>query len=60
MKHSGDIYNELKEVSLFLAQVEKTNVFSVPENYFSTLGRQILQRIKTPGPPVGGEENRPA
>lgn len=50
MKHSADIYNELKEISSFLAEMEKTNVFSVPENYFSTFNKQILQRIKAPGP----------
>ncbi|MEP6596985.1 MAG: hypothetical protein ABJA71_13615 [Ginsengibacter sp.] len=46
MKHSAEIYKELKEVSPFLAEVEKTNVFSVPEDYFSTLDKQFLQRIK--------------
>src|SRR5687767_9340881 len=49
MKHSADIYNELKEVSPFLAEVEKTNVFSVPGDYFLTLDKQILQRIKASG-----------
>ena len=46
MKHSAEIYNELKEVSPFLAGVEKTNVFSVPEGYFSALDKQLLQRVK--------------
>jgi len=46
MKHSAEIYNELKGVSPFLAEVEKTNVFSVPEDYFSALDKQFLQKIK--------------
>jgi len=45
MKHSADIYNELKVISPLLAEREKTNVFSTPENYFSTLTNKILQRI---------------
>ena len=45
MKHSADIYNELKAISPLLAEHEKTNVFSIPENYFSTLTTEILQRI---------------
>jgi hypothetical protein len=46
MKHSAEIFNELKEVSPFLSEVEKTNVYSVPENYFLNLDIQIVQRIK--------------
>jgi len=46
MKHSAEIYNELKEISSLLAEMEKTNVFLVPEDYFSTVDKQILQRIK--------------
>lgn len=46
MKHCADIYNELKEISPFLAGMEKSNVFSVPEGYFSALNTLILQVIK--------------
>src|SRR4051812_31320219 len=59
MKHSAEIYDELKELSSFLAEMEKTNVFSVPGNYFSTLDEQILQRIKAPDLPADGEKTRP-
>src|SRR5258706_3577669 len=47
MKHSPDIYNELKTISPLLAEHEKANVFSTPENYFSSLPNKILQRIDT-------------
>lgn len=46
MKHSSDIYDELKEVSPFLAGLEKTNVFSVPADYFLTLHTEVLQILK--------------
>ncbi|MEO6329529.1 MAG: hypothetical protein ABIO55_11375 [Ginsengibacter sp.] len=46
MKHSDDIYNELQEITPALAQLEKVNVFSVPENYFSGLNEQILTRVR--------------
>jgi len=46
VKHSDYIYNELQEITPALAQLEKVNVFSVPENYFSELDTQILDKIK--------------
>lgn len=45
MKHSAYIYNELREISPFLAGLGKTNIFSVPENYFSGLHTKILNKI---------------
>ena len=45
MKHQAHIYNELKEITPFLAEVVKTNVFYVPENYFSSLDTEILKKI---------------
>ncbi len=46
MKHSPLIYDELKAVSPFLAEQEKTNVFSVPQDYFSGLTGELSQKIK--------------
>lgn len=45
MKSSAYIYNELKEMTPFLAELEKINVFSVPENYFPGLATEILEKI---------------
>ncbi len=45
MKPSADIYKELKEITPFLAELERINVFSVPENYFSGLATEILEKI---------------
>lgn len=41
MKTRDDIYNELKAISPFLAELDKQNTFSVPEGYFDTLTEEI-------------------
>ncbi len=46
MKHSEHILNELKEISPFLAEIEKINIYTVPENYFSELFKQVLKKSK--------------
>ena len=46
MKHSEYILNELKEISPLLAEIEKMNVYTVPESYFSGLDKQILEKAK--------------
>lgn len=46
LKHSESILNELKEISPLLAKIEKINVYTVPENYFSGLYKQILEKAK--------------
>jgi hypothetical protein len=56
VKHSTEIYNELKDISPLLSEIEKTNVFSIPENYFLDLDRQILKRIKAASAPEGEKE----
>lgn len=43
MKYSAAIYNELKEISPFLAEMERVNVYAVPENYFEVFAEQILR-----------------
>lgn len=45
MKHAEYIYNELKEISPFLASLEKMTVFSVPKDYFLQLDTEILRKI---------------
>lgn len=47
MKHSVEIVNELFQISPFLAGLEKTNLFSVPEGYFNNLPSEILRQLKT-------------
>lgn len=44
MKHSEYILNELKKISPFLAEIEKIDVYTVPESYFSGLYKQILEK----------------
>ncbi len=46
MKHTADIYNELKEVTPYLAEIKKVNPFLVPENYFEELNINILKKIE--------------
>lgn len=43
--NSTEILNELKEISPFLATMEKVNVFQVPQNYFSQLNEKILTEL---------------
>ena len=38
---TSDILNELKTISPFLANLEKVNVFKVPDNYFDDLDKKI-------------------
>ncbi len=44
MKQPEYILDELKEISPFLAEIEKINVYTVPENYFSELFKQVLEK----------------
>ncbi len=44
MKHPEYILDELKEISPFLAEIEKINVYTVPENYFTELSKQVLEK----------------
>lgn len=46
MNNSNNILNELKEISPLLAEMEKINVFTVPEAYFDMLGENILMNVK--------------
>ena len=45
MENRTDILNELKQLSPLLAQREKLNLFSVPENYFSSVEAQVMEKI---------------
>jgi hypothetical protein len=47
MEHSVDILLELKQISPFLSEMKKINVFSVPQGYFTNLDKQILENIFT-------------
>ncbi|UAY52356.1 hypothetical protein [Ferruginibacter albus] len=42
MNLNDDIRSELKELSPFIADMEKTNVFTVPDDYFSVLPETLL------------------
>lgn len=46
MKFSTEIFDELKLVSPLLADIEKRNVFSVPEGYFEVLAINVLKGIR--------------
>lgn len=45
MKESTEILNELKGISPTLAEIEKVNVFSVPEGYFVGLDEKIATTV---------------
>lgn len=45
MKSSTEILNELKAISPVLAEIEKVNVFSVPEGYFIGLDEKIATTV---------------
>ena len=47
MENRIDILNELKELSPFIAAMEKVNVFTVPQGYFEHLGADIMMGIET-------------
>ena len=46
MKTRNDILDELRELSPFLAGIEKTNVFTVPQGYFLTISETVLICLK--------------
>lgn len=48
MKTSSEILNELRQISPLLAEIEKTNVFSVPDGYFNTLTALVVDHINFP------------
>ncbi len=50
VKHAEYILNELKEISPLLAKIEKINVFTVPESYFSGLYKQVLEKHRMLSP----------
>lgn len=45
MKSREDISKELREISTFMAGIEKTNPYNVPEGYFARLPHLILSNI---------------
>src|SRR6476620_2419311 len=47
MDHSIEILLELKQISPFLSEMKKVNVFSVPPGYFTNLEQQILENTLT-------------
>jgi len=47
MDHSIEILLELKQISPFLSEMKKVNVFSVPPGYFTNLDQQILENTLT-------------
>jgi len=47
MDHSIEILLELKQISPFLSEMKKVNVFSVPPGYFTKLDQQILENTLT-------------
>jgi hypothetical protein len=46
MKISNDILNELKELSPILTDMEKVNVFTIPEGYFNNISAAVLIAVK--------------
>ncbi len=46
MENRIDILNELKGLSPVIADMEKVNVFTVPDGYFEMLGENILMNVK--------------
>ncbi|HEX8277842.1 MAG TPA: hypothetical protein VF540_04075 [Segetibacter sp.] len=51
MEKMNLIQEELRQISPFIATIEKVNVYSVPPVYFENLGSEILQRIKPAAKP---------
>lgn len=45
MKHSPEILAELAEISPGLAQIPKTNIFSIPENYFKNFSENLFDKL---------------
>ncbi len=46
MENRNDILNELKQLSPLLAERKKENLFTVPENYFSTVEENVMEKIQ--------------
>ncbi len=46
MENRNDILNELKQLSPLLAERKKENLFIVPENYFSTVEENVMEKIQ--------------
>lgn len=46
MENRNDILNELKQLSPLLAERKKENLFTVPENYFSSIEQSVMGKIK--------------
>ncbi len=58
MKVSGEILSELSLISPILSELERKNVFMVPEGYFNDLHKKILKQInKDKANPVFGLNN---
>src|SRR6185437_2342754 len=45
MEKTSEILNELQAISPFLANIDKKNIFEVPENYFQFLDRRIITTV---------------
>jgi len=45
MENKNDILEELKQLSPLLAEREKLNLFSVPENYFNAVEEGVMEKI---------------
>lgn len=45
MENRNDIQNELKQLSPLLAEWKKENLFTVPENYFSSVKENVMEKI---------------
>lgn len=45
MEKTSEILNELKAISPLLANIDKKNVFEVPEDYFKLLDKKILTTV---------------
>ena len=46
MKNNEDILKELREIAPKLAGIEKKNLFTVPEGYFSNLNNVLMQKVQ--------------
>ena len=45
MERTSEILNELQAISPFLANIDKKNVFEVPEDYFQLLDKRIITSV---------------
>ena len=45
MKNKNYIYKDLKEISPFMLQLKKTNVYYIPSSYFNDLSPEIIKKI---------------